>query len=48
MITWLRYVSHADIESFKVKGWKVSNDLSGTHHGCYSVIMVWAGQGVPE
>lgn len=48
MIQWLRYVSHAEVESFKAQGWVLSNDLKGTHHGVFSVIMVWTGQGVPE
>ena len=35
----LRYVIHAEVESYKQKGWKVVSDLSHCHHGAYSVIM---------
>jgi hypothetical protein len=35
----LRYVPHDKVESYKLKGWWVVNDLSHCHHGIYSVIM---------
>lgn len=48
MITWLHYVPHSKVDAFKATGWTVSNDLSGTHHGKYSVIMIWQGAGEPS
>lgn len=48
MITWLRYVSHYDIDQFSALGWRLSDDLTGTHHGKYSVIMFWGKDGEPE
>ena len=47
MITWLRFVTHAEIGSFLAKGWTISDDLSGTPHGAYSVLMIWTGEGEP-
>lgn len=35
----LRYVLHQDVEKYKDMGWKVTGDLSHSHHGQYSVIM---------
>lgn len=35
----LRFVVHDQVESYKLKGWRVVNDLSHCHHGIYSVIM---------
>jgi len=35
----LRYVVHAEVDSYKQKGWKLVSDLSDSHHGRYSVIM---------
>lgn len=45
---YLQYVRHHDVEAFKAKGWVVSDDLSGTHHGYYSQLMEWRGEGEPE
>ncbi len=35
----LRYVLHQDVDKYKDMGWKVTGDLSHSHHGQYSVIM---------
>jgi len=35
----LRYVTHADIEEYEKKGWRVVSDFAGSHHARYSVIM---------
>lgn len=36
----LQFVPHDQVEAFKADGWTVSDDMRGTHHGNYSVIMV--------
>lgn len=35
----LRYVLHKDVKEYESMGWKVTGDLSHSHHGQYSVIM---------
>ena len=45
--TWLRYVPHGDVAAFEAKGWKRRAGLSGTHHGVFSVMMEWRGDGEP-
>ena len=35
----LRYVLHQDVEKYEDMGWRVTGDLSHSHHGQYSVIM---------
>lgn len=46
--SFVRYVRHHEVEAFKSKGWVVSDDLGGTHHGFYSQILEWRGEGEPE
>lgn len=46
MISWLRYVRHADIPAFEAKGWRVSGPLPFPHSR-WSVLMIWAGEGAP-
>ena len=48
MIEWLRYVIHAEVEKFLAQGWEVSDDLQGTSHGKYAVLMRWTGEGEPD
>lgn len=45
---YIKYVRHHEVEAYLARGWVVSNDLSGTHHGAYSVIMTWPHAGEPE
>jgi hypothetical protein len=45
-MTWLRYVLHNEVPAFEAKGWKVHAPLS-RHHGFYSVLMIWGGEGEP-
>lgn len=45
--TWLRYVAHGDVARFLAEGWSVRDDLVGTNHGFYSVLMTFDGQGEP-
>lgn len=46
MLSYFRYVRHADVPAFQERGWVVCGDL-GPVHGCYSVLMRWTGQGEP-
>jgi hypothetical protein len=48
MITWLRYVPHHLVASFEAIGWVLDDDLRGTSHGEYAVLMRWAGDGEPR
>jgi hypothetical protein len=45
--SYIRYVRHADVQAYLDKGWVISNELDGTHHGYYSKIMTWTGVGDP-
>lgn len=47
MITYLKYVAHSLVEKHLAAGWVLSDDLSGTTHGQYSVLMQWTGEGEP-
>lgn len=44
---WLRYVPHAQLLRFLATGWAISDELHGTNHGEYSVLMIWEGEGEP-
>lgn len=44
---WLRYVPHAQILRFLATGWAISDELHGTNHGNYAVLMIWEGEGEP-
>lgn len=48
MITWLRYVPHGDLLRFLAMGWVISDELHGTSHGNYSILMRWEGIGEPH
>lgn len=48
MITWLQYVPHHRVPIFISRGWIVDDDLQGTSHGEYAVLMRWAGEGEPK
>ncbi len=45
---WLRYVPHPQMLQFLARGWAISDELHGTSHGNYSVLMVWEGDGEPS
>jgi hypothetical protein len=45
--SYLRYVRHCDVADYLARGWEVSSDLVGTHHGFYSKILIWSGHGEP-
>lgn len=48
MIQFLKYVVHREVLVHLAMGWAVSDDLHGTNHGAYSVLMVWMGEGEPN
>lgn len=45
MISWLRFVPHHQIQFRLSQGWRVVDDLGGTYHGQWSVLMQWMGEG---
>lgn len=45
---YVRYVRHALVSEYEAKGWVVSDDLAGTHHGFYGTIMSYEKDGEPE
>jgi len=47
-MTWLRYVPHAQMLLFLAKGWAIADELHGTNHGFYAVLMVWRGDHDPD
>ena len=47
MISWFRYVPHAQVSARERQGWVLASDLGPTH-GCWSVLMRWAGEGEPD
>lgn len=46
MISWFRYVRHADRAAYESAGWVFAADL-GMPHCLYSVLMRWGGEGEP-
>lgn len=44
---WLRYIALKDVGEWLAKGWTIADDLAGTHHGHYSIIMRYVGEGEP-
>lgn len=47
MITWLRYVPHGDLLRHLALGWIIRDELHGTNHGHFAVLMIWRGDGPP-
>lgn len=47
MITWFRYVPHSALLLHLAKGWSISDELHGTHHGVHAVLCIWTGDGSP-
>lgn len=45
---YLRYVPHAQREEYEKRGWRVVNEMADDHHGQYSVLMVYEGEGEPQ
>lgn len=48
MIQFLKYVVHGEMLAHLARGWRLSDELHGTSHGHYAVLMVWAGEGEPN
>ncbi|WP_425991331.1 hypothetical protein [Afipia sp. DC4300-2b1] len=42
-----KYVRHHDVERWAALGWRDTGALRGTHHGEYSQLMEWSGEGEP-
>jgi len=47
-MTTFRYVEHHLMNDYAQSGWKLDDDLQGTPHGQYSVLMKWDGEGEPK
>lgn len=47
MITYFRYVPHAQVADYTARGWTATYALDGTSHGQWSVLMQWEGFGEP-
>lgn len=43
-----RYVVHRLIPAYEALGWVNTKVLAGTHHGYYSELMEWKGEGEPK
>jgi hypothetical protein len=43
---WFKYVRHADVPDYETRGWRLIGPAPG-HHGYYSCIMEWKGEGEP-
>ena len=48
MLTWFKYVVHAELLIHLAQGWNLSDDLIGTPHGNYACLMLWSGDGEPK
>jgi len=44
---WFKYVRHEDVPTWEAKGWVIVDPSPG-HHGYYSCIMEWKGEGEPN
>lgn len=43
MISWFRFVRHAEVALYERRGWVAAADL-GPVHGAWSVLMRWTGE----
>lgn len=39
MISWLQFVPISDFVHYLARGWRIADDLGGTPHGAWSVLM---------
>lgn len=46
-IQFTKYVRLYDVDRWKAAGWEETDALKGTHHGDYSEVMIWPGEGEP-
>ena len=47
MISWFRYVRHAEVPAYERQGWMAVADL-GPVHGAWSVLMRWTDESEPD
>ena len=47
MISWFRFVVHAEVALYERQGWTVVAHL-GPVHGAYAVLMRWTGECEPN
>jgi hypothetical protein len=47
VISWFRYVRHAEVAAYERQGWIAVADL-GPVHGRWSVLMLWTGKDEPD
>jgi hypothetical protein len=47
VISWFRYVRHAEVAAYERQGWTVVAHL-GPVHGAYAVLMRWSGENEPN
>ena len=48
MISYFCYVPHGKMLIYLARGWSFDDELHGTNHGNYSVLMRWDGEGEPD
>jgi hypothetical protein len=46
VISWFRFVPHAEVAAYERQGWITVADL-GPVHGTWSVLMRWTGEDEP-
>lgn len=46
-VTWFRYVALHEVAQWLALGWELADDMAGTHHGHYSVLMSYTGEDAP-
>ena len=47
MISWFRFVVHAEVALYERQGWIVVTHLEPVH-GAYAVLMRWSGENEPD
>jgi len=45
--TWFRFVRHHQVPEYIALGWVATGSLTGCHHGAWSEILKWTGDGEP-
>lgn len=46
-MTWLRFCPHSQMLRFLAKDWILVDELHGTNHGHWSVLLQYSGEGEP-
>lgn len=47
-VTHYSYVVHSQVDAYVAAGWTRLGVLDGTHHGYYSALCRWDGEGDPK